>query len=252
MFEGFRFFRLWMWMAENDIKSRYRGSIFGPYWIVLNLVLLISFLGIIYSSVFKLDIDIYLPYVAMGFVIWYLITGIITESSRCLIDNAGLIKNFNYPISIYILRLAAKNIILFAHNAIVMLFVILLFDVNLGWKSIYFFVGFLITIFNLSVIGFIISIISARFRDVPHAIDNLMQLALFITPVLFYKDMLGSTRFIVDFNPFFHMINVMRTPLLNNYFPFVSFLFLIGFFFILLFIARRMHILFSKHIAYWV
>jgi nitrilase len=74
--------KLWIWMAKTDIAAKYRGSLLGPFWIVINLAILVSFLSYIYSQIFNLEIKIYVPYVALGFISWYLIAGTIPLEAK--------------------------------------------------------------------------------------------------------------------------------------------------------------------------
>ena len=239
-------------MALNDVKAKYRGSILGPYWVVLNLLILVSFLSVIYSSVFSLNVDVYVPYVSLGFIFWFFISGTVTEVSKSLLDNTGLIKNFNYPVAVYVNRVIARNIILLFHNLTVFVGVIFVFDLNVKIVALLFVPALLLNIVILFCFGLIFSILSSRFRDVPHVIDIIMQLGIFITPVIFFKDMVGSKRFIIDFNPFYHMIDVMRSPLLGKFPGDESWYFLLCFSVFLLIISAFIYRKFSNKVPYWI
>ena len=213
--ESIKMYRLWFWLASKDIKAKYRGSVIGPFWLVLNLGILVAFLSVIYSMVFGLTIKSYVPYITLGFTCWYLLSASLVESSKCLIDNASIVRNFGFPVTVFVFRTITKNLFLLFHNLLVYLIVVLIFQVKITFYTLYFIPGLILNIWILVSLGILLSIPSARFRDIPHIIENFIQMSMFITPVLFYRDMLKNRAFIVDANPFYHMIEVMRAPLLG-------------------------------------
>jgi ABC-2 type transport system permease protein len=245
--------KMWIWMARKDITSKYRGSLLGPFWIVINLVVLVSFLSYIYSQIFNLDINIYVPYVALGFISWYLISGTMIECSKSFIDNASLIRNFSYTPLIYIFKVVTKNLILFKYNLMIYLAIAFIFNISLNIKEVLFFIpGIIVNIFILLEIGVLLAIPSTRYRDIPHMIENILLLAMFITPVLFFADMVGNNRFIIDVNPFYHMIEVLRQPLLGQKVNTMSWIYLICLAMILLPITIYSFKRNCRKIAYWV
>src|SRR5437879_8406258 len=53
---------LWTMLGWNDIRQRYRRSTLGPFWITLSMATFIGVLGVIYSRIFHVDVEIYLPF----------------------------------------------------------------------------------------------------------------------------------------------------------------------------------------------
>src|SRR5262245_8023762 len=64
--------RSWMWsaMAMQDIRMRYRGSLLGPFWLTISMVIMIAAMGLIYARMFNMEISRYLPFLTVGLVIW--------------------------------------------------------------------------------------------------------------------------------------------------------------------------------------
>src|SRR3954468_8139946 len=77
---GLRAWPLWTMLGWNDIKQRYRRSVLGPFWITLSVGIFILVLGIIYSRIFKVEIATYMPFLALGYVLWGFISQTVIES----------------------------------------------------------------------------------------------------------------------------------------------------------------------------
>src|ERR1700742_3793166 len=66
-------------LAWHDVVSRYRGSILGPFWITLSMGLMVAGIGFVYANLFHIDVNTFLPYVALGIVFFGVMTGTINE-----------------------------------------------------------------------------------------------------------------------------------------------------------------------------
>ncbi len=103
-------------MGWLDIRQRYRRTMIGPFWITLSMAVMVATLGVLYSSLFKLEISEFIPYLAAGFCIWFLIAAMINEGTTLFVQADGIIRNTSLPIATHVYRLMTRNLITFAHN----------------------------------------------------------------------------------------------------------------------------------------
>jgi ABC-2 type transport system permease protein/lipopolysaccharide transport system permease protein len=75
--------------------------------------------------------------------------------------------------------------------------------------------AFVLLIVNALLASISIGMISARFRDVPRMIASLAQVLFLITPIVWTPDLLGPRRYVAECNPFFHLIEIVRGPMLG-------------------------------------
>src|SRR5579862_3228594 len=68
--DGFRMWRVWGIMGWDDIRQRYRRSVLGPFWITLSTGIFILLLGVIYSRLFHMELQHYMPYLSVGYIVW--------------------------------------------------------------------------------------------------------------------------------------------------------------------------------------
>lgn len=207
---------VWVWLARQEIKARYRGSFLGPIWLVLNLGILVAGLSFVYGTVFEQPLQTYAPYLTAGFLSWWFITGCITDSCTAFTQNSSLIRNQPLPVCIYVFQVIAKQSLLLAHNLLVFGVVALIFGLRPDFDTLLFLPGLLAVALLLSTMGISLAILCARFRDIPHFVVNLLTIAMLITPIMFEKSMLGTRAAIAHYNPFFHLVDSIRSPLIGE------------------------------------
>src|SRR5215468_6327889 len=125
----------WMWwaMATQDIKMRYRGSLLGPFWLTISMVIMIAAMGLIYSRLFNMEITRYLPFLTVGLVIWNFISTMITEGCQTFLSARNVITQVRMPLSVHAWRTVCRNVIVLAHNMVIVPLVLIIFGVPVGW-----------------------------------------------------------------------------------------------------------------------
>lgn len=218
----FQLKHIWFNLAISETKSSYKKTKLGPFWITLSTLVMISAMGPLYSKLFNTELNEYFIYLACGFIFWDFTKGVILDTSRCYIDSAEIVMSNNFPRSIFIFKSIFKNIINLTHNLIIIFFTIIIFGKNFGIIQLTFIVGLILSILNLASFLCVISIFCTRFRDLIQIINNLMTVMFFLTPIIWHQDILKDKIVFVYGNPFFLIIDSIRSPLMYNVFPFVT------------------------------
>jgi len=213
---GLTSWRTWSMLAWNDIRRRYRRSSLGQFWLTLSMAMTIGGLGFVYSHLFRTDVTSYLPYLAVTFVSWGIISSLVNESCTAFSENENLLRQLALPRSIFIFRVIARTFMVAAHNALIIPVVFIYFGVGVNMNLLWLAVGLALVIVNGFWFGFFIAIVCARFRDVPQIVTNVMQVVFFITPVMFQPELLPeSGRSLMKWNPFANFLEVLRDPILG-------------------------------------
>ncbi|MEB3754431.1 ABC transporter permease [Acinetobacter sp. MD2(2019)] len=207
----------WLLLAWFDIKQRYRRSVLGPFWITISTAILISALGLLWSTLFKMPLAEYLPYFAVGNILWVFISTQFNESTIGFINFTHIIKQHRLPYPSYILRQLSQNIIIFLHNFI-LIFIIISFSIyDWSWKTLIAIPGFILLAAVTFFCSFIFAILSTRYRDLAPIIQNMIMVAYFMTPIMWQEKTLPEKyHWIIHFNPFAHLISLVRQPLLGS------------------------------------
>ena len=143
---------LWFYLAFFDIKMKYRRSYIGPWWETLSSALIIATLGFLWSKIFQMDIALYLPYFAIGFIIWSFIASQINESCEIFYVHQNVVSNIKIPIHSFLLRLAFKNILVLSHS-LLLLIPIILYSFELKFIYLFSFLGLLLLFINITFLS---------------------------------------------------------------------------------------------------
>jgi ABC-type polysaccharide/polyol phosphate export permease len=208
----------WSYLAFSDIQARYRRSSLGVFWITLTTLLSSTAIAFVYSSIFNIQFQTYLPYVMLGVCLWNFTATCINELTASLIQNRHLLLGRKIEPQWLWYRITVRNLIILAHSMLVVLPIVWLSSGLLApfalFESI---AGMFLVSLILFTYGGLISVASTRYGDIPQAINALIGLAFLVTPVLWDVKVLGDKKsYLVEFNLFHHMVAVMRGPLLGQ------------------------------------
>jgi ABC-2 type transport system permease protein/lipopolysaccharide transport system permease protein len=177
---------------------------------------MVTALGFLYGSLFQQPLENYLPYLAAGFVVWGLIASLINDGTRAFTDCEGLIRQLSVPLSVYVFRSVWTNLLIFLHNIVVFFLVAIVFVKWPGWSILLAIPALALILFNGIWLSLLLGLISARFRDVPQIIASIVQVMFFMTPILWTADMLPQRALLLEANPFYHAVELLRAPLLGE------------------------------------
>ncbi len=250
--DGLCSIHVWPMLGWLEIKQRYRRSVLGPFWLTISTGALVGGMGPLYGRLFGLDISSYFPFLAIGFVLWLFLSGIITDACIAFVLAEGYIKQVKLPFTVHILRMVWKNLIIFGHNLIIVVLVLAFWPPPISAHLLLVPLGVLLIAINGVWIGIFLGLLSARFRDIPQIVGSLVQVAFFLTPIIWKPQMLGRNQWAADWNPFYHFVEVVRGPLVAGTTNWASWaavlgITVIGYAATFLLFAR-----FRARIAYWV
>lgn len=221
LIDGWKADELWIMLGWQDIKQRYRRSTLGPLWITIATGVMAVALGLLYSLLFNEDLSYFLPHVTLGLIIWGFIAGCIQDGAQVFIANEGLIKQLPAPLSVHVYRLVWRQLLFLGHNMIIYLILLVVFRPSLGWDVLLFIPGLLLLMLNGVWVSMFFGIIATRFRDVAPLVDSLVQLAFYMTPIvwttrtLYSNEAMSQRAKLAELNPLYHYLEIVRSPLMG-------------------------------------
>jgi ABC-type polysaccharide/polyol phosphate export permease len=207
---------VWRLLAANDISRRYKRSIIGQLWLTISMAAMILGMGLVFSTIFKIETALYMPFLAVSIIAWQLISQTVNESCTTFMENEGFIKQLPLSIFAYVMRTLVRCLMVAGHNAILIPLVFLWFDKPVTWLALLAIPGLILVFANLAWLGYVLAIISARFRDVPQIVASVVQVMFFLTPVMFKPQQLPPDHVLIVFNPGAYLLSVVRDPLIGT------------------------------------
>jgi len=214
--DGARMWRLALTLGWLDIRLRYRGSMLGPFWLTISTAVMVGALGVLYATLFHMNLHEYLPFIALSQVLWGFIGGIITDGCTCFTQAESTIRAMRMPFFVHAVRCVVRNLLTLAHNVVVIVVVFAALSINPGWTAFWSIPGIILWLIAGTVICMPLGALCARFRDIPPIVASIMQIAFFLTPVIWLPSQLGPYKHWLILNPFFDMLEVVRAPLLGT------------------------------------
>jgi ABC-type polysaccharide/polyol phosphate export permease len=214
---GLKLWHVWLFLAWQDVISKYRRSILGPLWIAGGMVATSLAISISWGAMSGQPLHDFLPFAMGGILVWTHFIGILViDAPELFVAAQGSIRNNAFPFTFYVMRFMARSIMVFAHNLVVFWAATLIVgNPHIpNWEIL---PGLVVLTLVVLVLAPVIGMVSARYRDLRFMLPFLAQILFFITPVFWHPDTLSGTKSaIVDYNPLYYLLEIVRTPLLGQ------------------------------------
>jgi lipopolysaccharide transport system permease protein len=215
--EAMALWRLCWTLSWLDIKLRYRGSMLGPFWLTLSTAVMVAAMGGIYAGLFKMDMRDYLPFLVLSLVLWNFLGTLVGEACLGYTSAEGMIRSVRMPFTLYAARIVLRNVLVLAHNVLVVVAVFAIFDRWPGFGGVLAVPGFALWLLDAFALSVLLGTLCARFRDIPPIVGSVLQMAFFVTPIIWKPELAGASRqWLLPFNPFFSILELVREPLLGG------------------------------------
>jgi ABC-type polysaccharide/polyol phosphate export permease len=220
---GIKRYGYWHNLAWNDIKTRYRRSLLGEFWMTVNLAIFVASVGAVYAILLNARLSDYLPGLTIGYALWLLFSALVIEGCQTFIMGSGTLHQQRVPLTALVLRNVDRAFIAFAHNFVVVAIVLAISGARPSLSTLLFIPGLVFWWLNGMWLSFVAGIVSARFRDIPQIVTNLVQILFLVSPILWSNDSVPrSLRLASQFNPVTHFLAIVRNPLLGVDVPSIS------------------------------
>lgn len=208
---------IWLVLSFYDIKARYRRTVIGPFWLTIGTAVTVFGMGLVWGSIFSVDGAEFFPYITTGLIFWIFIASFLNEGCYIFISQTALIHNSRIPFFVHVMTFISKNLIILLHNFLVIVAVFLFCRKGINFQILWFIPGFILLLLNSFWVGVVLGFLGARYRDVSSIVSNLTTLLMLFTPIMWKANMLqGKRRLLATLNPFTHIVNIVRDPLLGQ------------------------------------
>lgn len=198
-------------IVKRDIKRKYYKSALGVLWTVLNPLLSMLVMTLVFSTLFKRNVDNFPIYLLCGQLIFNFISGASKQSLGAIIGNAGYIRAIYIPKYIFVLSRVVEGMVDLLFSLIALFLVMILTKTPFTpYLLILPILLILVFMFTLGL-SFILATYGTFFRDLQYLYGIFTTLWMWISAIFYPITIIPSTyRFIFDLNPVLHFISIMR------------------------------------------
>jgi lipopolysaccharide transport system permease protein len=212
----------WLHLSLSDLRSRWRRSFFGISWTIIQPLGMTLLLAVVFSRIFKTEIREYAPYILSGMVVWEFVASSAVCGSLAFVQADAYIKQCRHPLAIYTLRTVLTNLMVLLLASLSLVgWVLVVMPHNFNWSWLAALSIYPIVALIAWPLATLLAYIATRFRDLPHALGLILQAMWFISPIYFEAKVFrgDSLHGLVDYNPIYHMLEIVRAPLLHGEWP---------------------------------
>jgi len=209
---------IWV-LAYKTLKLKYKNSVLGFFWSMLNPLMYLLIFTFVFSKVFG-DIDRYPLYALTGIVFWSFFSTSTIQITESLIDNSGVLKSINVPPIAFPLSAQLASIISLGFTLVPFTILMLLFGLEISWELIFFIPILLIfTGFTLGL-SLIITSLNVYFRDMQLAWTSFLPAIFYSAPIAFTSELIPKEYLLlIKLNPLYYYINLLRDVVYHNRMP---------------------------------
>lgn len=209
-------------VAIRNVKLRYKNSILGFLWTLINPLIYLTIFIFIFNQAFP-DIENYPLYALTGLIIWTFFSGTSIQIMNSIIDSAGILKSLGVPPIVFPLSYLVSSLINFLLSLIPFFALMLFFGFQPSMESLLIFPGLLL--FGMFTFGSSLLLCSFNvfFRDVSMFYNTIMPALFYFTPIAYSFNLVPEkAKIFVKLNPIFHYIEFFREVLYHNNTPSIS------------------------------
>ncbi|KJS28151.1 MAG: hypothetical protein VR75_00235 [Hyphomonadaceae bacterium BRH_c29] len=204
-------------MARDDLVIRFERTILGPLWLPLSNIVFIAGLTIVFGTLFKVDVATYVVYLASGLMIWNFVSSVLTSSPNYFVQSQAIMEAYALPWSLQIIRHLLSQIFLMSIHFAIWVIIALIFKHPFTTHTPFALLGIGIVFVLAYGVALTLATLGARYRDLKFAIESVLPFFFLLTPVFWRAaDLPGERPAVTTFNPLFHVLSIVRDPLLNK------------------------------------
>ncbi len=250
--EGARLAPLWLSLGWQQTIARFRRTILGPFWLSVNLIVIGFAMTFVFGGMAAGGANALLPKLLSGLLTWSVLGAPVAEATGVFISAGPMMTAQKVPLSFHVYLMMFRAFINFVAQLLALWMIFLLLRVGSvpTWPILFTLPLILINSFLMSLI---VAVPSTRFRDVNQLFVFLLQIMFFITPVFWAPDQMTKRyRFILDYNPFAHYLELVRAPLLGRIPALIHLEWTLASILILSLVAIILLALYRKRIVFWL
>jgi lipopolysaccharide transport system permease protein len=212
----------WVSLVQADLRRRYRRSLLGVGWSLLQPIIMTLVLTVVYSRLFKLDFRTFGPMLLTGFAVWNYIHGVALQGCHSLLSAEGYIRQQSIPLAIYPLR----TVLMLGFHLLISLGLSLALTWTMqGFGNLAALWSLIPTLILLFLFGWAVAILTGfahvYFPDTQHFAEVALQMLFFLTPIMYPPSLLEENGMaqVTRFNPVARLVTLVRIPVLNGEAP---------------------------------
>lgn len=199
-------------LVKKELKKKYRRSILGYLWSLLNPLMMMVIMSFVFSSVFKSDVEYFPLYCIIGNTLYSFFNESTTQGMESILNNSSLIKKVYIPKFIFPISSVSSSFVTMSFNLIAILIVKVVMGVPFHITDIYFVIPLGLEFIFCMGMALILSSLLVYFRDMRHLYQVLILAWMYMTPIFYSVDQMPKEVVnVINMNPLTHFMYIFRS-----------------------------------------
>jgi ABC-type polysaccharide/polyol phosphate export permease len=206
-------------LARREITQRYKQSVLGYAWVILNPLFQLLVLTFVFSTIFRVaSFNVpYIIFLIVGLLPWNFFAQSMSSASNALVGNASLITKIYFPREILVYGTIMAKIVDFFYSCLVLVFFFIFYQIPLTPQTIWVLPIFSIQLIFTAALSLLTSSFNLFYRDIQYLLNLIISLWFYLTPILYPIEQFPEKyRWIFIFNPMSVIINAYRQTVLGG------------------------------------
>lgn len=207
-------------LAWSDFKLRYRGSVLGFIWTLLEPLLMLLVLYVVFTNLMRIQVEHYQLFLLLGIVLWNFLDRSTSMGLNAIVGKPSLVQKVYFPRDILVISSSTTALLMTILELVVFFIFMAVFRVMPTSTILYFPIIFVLEIVMVQGISLALSALNVYFRDIQFIWRVILQAAFFATPIIYPVTIFPETlQRIVMLNPMALVISMARNAVLYNIAP---------------------------------
>lgn len=207
-------------LIQRDLRIRYRNSVLGYLWSIMNPLLQMAVLAFVFSHLMRFKIEFFPLFLLSGILTWNFIHQSLIVASNSIIQNGGLMKKVKLPSAIFPIVSVGSALTNFVFAIIPYFLIAIFMGKELTWHQLLLPVIFVPLMAFVVGLSLLIASVNVRFRDAGHMLDPILSILFYGTPIIYPLSVLPEKYAkLLVLNPMVHFINPIRAVLYDSRVP---------------------------------
>jgi ABC-2 type transport system permease protein len=218
--ELWRFSEVLQELVKRDLKVRYKRSVLGIFWTMLNPLLMMVITTIVFSNLFKASVTNFPIYVLSGYIVWTFFSQSTVAASSSILDSSGLTRKVYVPAALFPLACVTSAMVNLALTIVPLGLLMIVTGGTFTWSLLVLPISAVLLALFCFGLGLILASSAVFFRDTVYTYQVLLVAWMYLTP-LFYPEHIipDQWKSIVYLNPVYHLVQLFRAPIYSGVLP---------------------------------
>jgi lipopolysaccharide transport system permease protein len=216
--EVYQYRELFLTLALRDIKVKYKQTVIGALWAIIQPLTTMIIFSFFFGKIAQIPSD-GVPYPVFsysGLLLWMFFANSLSAASQSMISSSNLISKVYFPRLIVPIASTLSNVVDYFIASIILFFLMLFFNLTPSLGIVLTPLVLFLTWMLANGIGFFLTAVNVKYRDVRYAVPFFIQLLIYVTPVIYPISVAGQFKWLVSLNPMSGLIEAHRALILGN------------------------------------